>query len=122
MDMSVLNSRTIARPAQSLQHFQGMFTKTMRAYNPGYCDQGLLNVMVWSGQIELPPFMTESTEVGRWLTVREKESHESAYHISGSDLVSKATGKGYVAAHQYDRVPELTVHSISCTKRNISTP
>lgn len=110
MGMSVLNAGTMIGPAQSLQHFLGLFTGAMRAYTPGCYDQGLLNVMIWSGQFELPPFMTDSTEVGRWLTVGLKESHDSTYHISGSDLVSKATGKRYVAAHQYDRVPELTAH------------
>ena len=111
MGMSVLNSGTMIGPAQSLRQFLGLFTETMRAYNPGCYDQGLLNVLVWSGQFELPPFMTESTEVGRWLTVGLKESHDSTYLIAGNDdLVSKATGKGYVAAHQYDRVPELTAH------------
>ena len=110
MGMTVLNSGTIIGPAQSLREFLGLFTETMRAYHPGCYDQGLLNVLIWSGHFELPPFIVESTEVGRWLTVGLKESHDSTYIISGSKVVSKATGKDYVAAHQYDRVPELTAH------------
>ena len=109
MGLPVLNSGTMIGPAHHLQEFLGMFTATMRqVIRCG--DQGLLNALVWSGQYKLPPFQTESTEVGRWLTVGLKESHDSTYLIQGSDLVSKATGRHYVAAHQYDRVPELVAH------------
>ena len=109
MGLPVLNGGTMIGPARFLQQFLETLTAIMTS-SERCGDQGLLNVLLWSGQYKLPPFQMETTEVGRWLTVGLKEARDSTYLIQGSDLTSKATGKPYVAAHQYDRVPELVAH------------
>jgi hypothetical protein len=112
LGMPVLNSGTIIGPSHGMQHFLTTMSAAMQHFQDvaSCADQGVLNILVWRGHFRLPPFRTESPEVGSWLTVGLQESHHTTYAISDSKVISKATGRAYVAVHQYDRVPELVAH------------
>lgn len=112
LGMPIINCGTMMglNTADSLQRILTLMNEMYEQTSPEcIADQGLINALVWGGHYELPRFKIDSTETGRLLTMGHPLAHNSTYVINEEEqLVSKSTGKLYVAVHQYDRVPEVT--------------